>query len=92
MAEDLKLSGLKYNIAAAVFFVGISGIFRSRKLNSPFTSYLTALRKYHRTDVPASGPIAPLKILPYRNIAIKLYRPSRWSESASFHAYSQLLI
>jgi hypothetical protein len=24
MAEDLKLDGLKYNIAAAVFFVGIS--------------------------------------------------------------------
>ncbi|KIM83272.1 hypothetical protein PILCRDRAFT_819517 [Piloderma croceum F 1598] len=45
MAQDLKLVGLKYNIAAAVFFI-----------------------PYSLAEVPS-------------NIAIKLYRPSRWIPS-----------
>lgn len=52
MAKDLKLVGLKYNIAAAVFFVSSGGLTWISVIYPWADRYLTASRKYSRMNSP----------------------------------------
>ena len=89
MTKDLKLVGLQYNIAAAVFFVSVCliddfdvGSWTHESSDTLQSRRSTIVRAF--LNLRSKYPIIHWIFLLNRNIALKLYRPSLWSRFNNF--------